>query len=106
MRMRGLQEGDAVDGNGVSQSVSGGTFTPSAESSQGASGHSARESGASSIVALTRVAQEGSWAVGLQVVVLTAFSFGEFFLFVFLTLEISISLANGYISKPPGPEAL
>lgn len=67
MRMSGLQEAeDAVDGNGVSQSVSGGTPTPLAESSQGASGHSARELGASSVVPLTRITQEGSWAVGLQ----------------------------------------
>lgn len=88
MRMSGLQEEeDAVDGNGVSQSVSGGTPTPSAESSQGASGHSARESGASSVVPWTRISQEGSWAVGLQVVVLTAFSCVVLFLFYFLTFR-------------------
>lgn len=86
MRMSGLQEEeDAVDGNGVSQSVSGGTPTPSAESSQGASGLSARESGASSVLPLTRITQEGSWAVGLQVVVLTAFSCVELFPFYFVT---------------------
>lgn len=87
MRMSGLQEEDAVDGNGVSQSVSGGTPTPSVESSQGASGHSARESGASSVVPWTRTSQEGSWAVGLQVVVLTAFSCVVLFLFYFLTFR-------------------
>lgn len=88
MRMSGLQEEeDAVDGNGVSQSVSGGIPTPSAESSQGASGHSARESGASSVVPWTRISQEGSWAVGLQVVVLTAFSCVVLFLFYFLTFR-------------------